>query len=187
MSYEEVMRKVIDVLNKARVKWCFIGGTALALFRDGVDDVDIDVGIFGDIGREELVRLFLNEGFIYNHGFGVPECGMQDTVTLEDINVDLFRIYGRADGGLWSAAWDGMVSDDSLCDMIVYKYEHFRPEGEMLQGRWIYLPSDPARFCEQQYGEDWQTPVAHKDWHYGKSAKNARYSGVYCRQTLGLK
>jgi hypothetical protein len=159
----------------------------LALIRGGKDDVDIDVGVFGPL--DIVLKAFMDEGAVYEHGFGIPECGHQYSVILDGVKVDLFRVYAGArrrarEEMLWSAAWVGNTSADALCEMVVYEYSRFVPIPHTLINTWGYVPSILEAFCIEQYGPEWRTPIEAKDWNYAEDAKNARHSGVYCRQTL---
>ena len=180
-GYNETLRLVAVALNASGVKWSCIGGTALALIRGIGEDVDIDIGVFGDI--EVARKALIAARGVYEHGFGVPECGHQYSVVVCGIKVDLFRIYELDEKRLWSAAWVGGVNDEALCEMIAYWYMRFEPLG-WLDG--IFIPSTLDLFCEEQYGPEWRVPIAAGDWNYAEDARNARHTGVYCRQNMGV-
>lgn len=187
-EYQEALEKCYSILYGAKVKFCFISGTALSLYRGDFQDKDIDIGIFDARPRAALMELFLKEGFEYAYGFGDEAAGLQDTVLYKGVKIDLNRVYLLGDKAFY-CAWDGMVSENSDCQMIPFWVTAFEPVMQYVADINPYmfpLPGDIERYFTEQYGAGFMKKVDPASWHFARSPANAVYSRVYCKQTLGV-
>ena len=151
-----------DAFHAAGLPFHLIGGTLLALYRDGAPfphDKDIDLGVPADVDRPAIYRA-LGQGFS-------PVLPRDDARALASrewvlgfrhdatgIGVDLMFVHARGEVFRLGMSWP----DHLGTEMPAYGLEALPWRGRDWQ-----VPSPPERYLEGIYGPDWRTPERHYD------------------------
>lgn len=151
-----------DAFNAAGLPFHLIGGTLLALYRDGTPfphDKDIDLGVPADVDRPAVYRAL-------GHGFS-PMLPREDARALASrewvlgfrhdatgIGVDLMFMHLRGDVMRLGMGWPDHIDSE----VPAYGIEMLR-----WQDRDWPVPSPPDGFLAAIYGKDWRTPQRHYD------------------------
>ncbi len=151
-----------DAFHAAGLPFHLIGGTLLALYRDGAPfphDKDIDLGVPADVDRPAVYRA-LGQGFS-------PMLPRDDARALASrewvlgfihdatgIGVDLMFMHLRAHVMRLGMGWPDHIDSE----VPAYGVEMLR-----WQDRDWPVPSPPDRFLAAIYGDDWRTPQRHYD------------------------
>lgn len=157
-AVSQVLLATADALQRASLPFHLIGGTLLALYRDGTPfphDKDIDLGIAYDIDRD-VVHAALAEGFspMVRPG-GQEEAASRDWVMGfihpgTGIGVDLMFMQPRGDLLRFQLGWP----DHLACEIPAYALETLS-----WRGREWAVPSPPERYLTAIYGNDWNGEV----------------------------
>ena len=151
-----------DAFHAAGLPFHLIGGTLLALYRDGAPfphDKDIDLGVPADVDRPAIYRA-LGQGFS-------PVLPRDDARALASrewvlgfihdatgIGVDLMFMHLRGHVMRLGMGWPDHIDSE----VPAYGVEMLR-----WQDRDWPVPSPPDRFLAAIYGDDWRTPQRHYD------------------------
>jgi len=151
-----------DAFHAAGLPFHLIGGTLLALYRDGAPfphDKDIDLGVPADVDRPAVYRA-LGQGFS-------PMLPRDDARALASrewvlgfihdatgIGVDLMFMHLRGHVMRLGMGWPDHIDSE----VPAYGVEMLR-----WQDRDWPVPSPPDRFLAAIYGDDWRTPQRHYD------------------------
>lgn len=153
-----VLMATADALDRASLPFHLIGGTLLALHRDGnlfPHDKDIDLGMSSGIDRD-AVEAALADGFrpMVRHG-SRQAADSRDWVMAfihqaTGIGVDLMFVQPRGDRVRFQLGWP----DHLACEMPAYGLETLR-----WHDREWSIPSPPERYLTALYGPDWNGEV----------------------------
>ena len=151
-----------DALHEAGLPFHLIGGTMLALHRDGAPfphDKDIDLGVPAEVDRDAVYQALV-QGF-------TPVLPRDDERALASrqwvlgfmhqatgIGVDLLFVHARSDMFRLDMGWP----DHLGTEMPAYGLEVLR-----WQDRDWQVPSPPERYLEGIYGPNWRTPERYYD------------------------
>ena len=151
-----------DAFHAAGLPFHLIGGTMLALYRDGTPfphDKDIDLGVPAEVDRDAVYQALVQ-------GFS-PVLPRDDERALSSrqwvlgfmhqatgIGVDLLFVHARSDMFRLDMGWP----DHLGTEMPAYGLEVLR-----WQDRDWQVPSPPERSLEGIYGPNWRTPERYYD------------------------
>ena len=142
----EVLLEVSKALNKKKIKFLLLFGTALGAYRDNAFiswDWDIDIGI--KIEDRDATYEALNQSSLeFLRDF-------EDIFTFgkHNIPVDFYCLNKKDDGRYWC------YDEYSIpADQIEKKYSKIDFCGSKFN-----LVNDPVRYFTRLYGASWQTPI----------------------------
>ena len=157
-AVSQVLLATADALQRASLPFHLIGGTLLALHRDGnpfPHDKDIDLGMSTDIDRDRVAAA-LADGFKAMVRPGSQESAasrewvMGFTHQASGIGVDLMFVQPRGDRMRFELGWP----DHLACELPAYELETLS-----WRGRDWSIPSPPERYLSALYGPDWNGDV----------------------------
>ncbi len=159
---EAALLATADVLDSAAVPFHLVGGTLLAIYRDGQPfphDKDIDLGVAFECDRG-LIIAALADGF-------APMLPLDSEPSLASrpwvmgfvhaatgIGVDLFFIQRREDCMHNKVGWP----DHLASEVPIYGLQALR-----WRDRDWHIPSPPEVYLEGMYGPSWRTPCRYFD------------------------
>ncbi|HSD16740.1 MAG TPA: LicD family protein [Thermomonas sp.] len=157
-AVSQVLLATADALQRASLPFHLIGGTLLALYRDGdpfPHDKDIDLGMSSDLDRD-LVQAALADAFTPMVRPGEKE----DAASREwvmgfihpptGIGVDLMFMQPRGDLLRFQLGWP----DHLACEIPAYGLQALA-----WRGREWSVPSPPEDYLAAIYGPDWNGEV----------------------------
>jgi hypothetical protein len=152
-----------DALDAVGVKTWLQGGALLGLMRSGaliLWDNDVDFGVFAEDWSPAATDAMLAAGFTFEREFrhGVE---YQSRWRRDGILFDVFH-YRRDADRVYCVTWSPRGPFRNV-------WLAFTPVRLRLNGLSVYVPGNPVRYLEQQYG-DWQTP--RPDWVYYEDPLN---------------
>jgi tetratricopeptide (TPR) repeat protein len=163
---------VHDALGAAGLGFHLVGGTLLALWRDGhllPHDKDVDLGLWHETGRDAVAAAF-SEGFRPSAPAGSPAMAdsrqwvMGYVHEATGIGVDLFFMQRRGALIHNKVGWP----DDLASEVPAYALQALR-----WQGRDWQVPSPPEQYLQCMYGTAWRTPIRHYDTQLSSPATTA--------------
>lgn len=153
-----VLMATADALERASLPFHLIGGTLLALHRDGTlfpHDKDVDLALSSGIDRD-AVEAALADGFrpVVRHG-SRQAAGSRDWVMgfvhrETGLGADLMFVHPRGDNVRFQLGWP----DHLACEMPAYGLETLR-----WRDRDWSIPSPPGKYLAALYGADWNGEV----------------------------
>jgi len=137
----EDLKIVKNVLDKLKVKFFLNYGTLLGAYRDGdflESDNDIDLGIFGNERREEILEELKKQGFYLREG---KDNGNICVDRKTHFDIHLFTLKG----------------DEYLCGLSNCKFpkEFDKLEKIIFKGLIFFVPGKTEKYLEMSYG-DWR-------------------------------
>lgn len=155
---EAALMATADALDDASVPFHLVGGTLLAIYRDGQPfphDKDIDLGIPFECDRDVIIAA-LADGFEPMQPFdSEPALAsrpwvMGFTHVATGIGIDLFFIQRRESCMHNKVGWpDHLASEVPVYDLQTLRW----------QDRIWQIPSPPEVYLEGMYGPTWRTPM----------------------------
>jgi len=170
-----VLRKAAEFLNKHKIKWWLMGGSALGAVREGnhiEHDKDVDIGIAPE--QSHAWDLLLKEfGFPLYRKWTYRDQYNELSFKKYGTKIDFFFCYQKG-----QRYWYGAFGPDKFGRWG--KHSEFLPRSfpksvfeppKKLRFREAdcYLPRKPEKFVESMYGQDWR--VVKKAWKYWKDCK----------------
>ena len=158
----DTSRRILDDL---KVPYFLSNGTLIGCIRDGdliPHDSDIDLGIFIEDYRVDILQAFLDKGFVIHGIFGTPENGLEYSLRRK-VKLDIFFYYKEPDGKRSMSVFSG--------SQIKYIYPDFKTIPYNFIGEPFMIPDNYEAYLTAQYG-DWRTPV--KEWNYAKDPHNLK-------------
>jgi len=152
---EENLIDVGKVLDEVKIKFWLYNGTFLGAYRDGAlipYDSDVDLAIYS-----EDFKYLVSLEYVFNKmGFKLESPSYNKVVLFrggEQIDIDFFEVKGgKRVCGLYR------------CDLSAFEILN---EVSFLGRNWRIF-SEPERWLEYLYGEDWRMPIKGKRAYEGK-------------------
>jgi hypothetical protein len=160
--------KLSTLMEGLGIQCWLTDGTLLGHIRENgfiPHDHDMDLAAHIDNYTPELDEHLIQNGFVIKRRLGSPEKGLENQLSKDGFNIDIFWHYTDDDGRIWHAAYDRK-------GMIKYYYDGIKLESTHFYGYPFWMPSPPKLHLVQKYGSDWRTPKVKWDW--ADEPKNAR-------------
>lgn len=157
----DTARRILDDL---KVPYFLSNGTLLGCIRDGdliPHDSDIDLGVFIEDYKPEILDAFLAKGFVIHGIFGTIENGYELSLRRK-VKLDIFFYYKEDDKRVMSVFSGGQIK---------YVYPDFKTIPWTFLGEPVHIPEKYEAYLTAQYG-DWKTPV--EVWNYAKDPHNLK-------------
>jgi fukutin len=146
---------LIDGISKLNMPYWVSAGTALGFYRNGdfIDgDTDVDIAMLGHDGIAAEIRSLLNDYYLIREVYHDGKV-MQLAFVMDNT---IFDIYIH-----WKSGEDYInVAESGLQRQPCYMYDNLSTI-ETKYGT-FNMPSDPEKYFEIRYGEDWRTPQEKK-------------------------
>ena len=151
------------ILDDFKVPYFLSNGTLLGCIRDGdliPHDTDVDLGIFIEDYKPEILQAFLDKKFKVWGIYGELDNGYEISLTRGP-KLDLFFYYHEGENDTMS-----VMSNNK---QIKYVYPKFKTIDWTFLGEPTKIPENYEEYLTAQYG-DWKTPVV--NWNYATDPKN---------------
>lgn len=181
IAYEN-LKLAVEALEKLEVPFFLSSGTLLGFYRGGdfIDhDEDIDLGVFIDFYKPEIVKEFNNKGFSLNRTFGAINSGLEYSFLRKGVQLDIFFYY-KKNNTMWHAVW---YVNKYINFKFLKKIGVVRPKLKKLsfpllesykqvnyKDLKLPIPNNTEDYLKAQYGENWRIPD--RKWDNFKSQKN---------------
>jgi hypothetical protein len=177
--FTEVLSDAKAALDSVKIPFHLHSGTALGAIREGQfieHDHDIDLGIFADDYKRNLVTAFKKHGFDVKQN-GKLKWGKEYTFTHKKygINVDIFLVYEDIDINgkfYWVASFFGKCNDKKY-GFCRWRYRPYDPVLVDINDIRVY--SAPISALEDGYGPSWRSP---KKFDYFEGLSQGYYTNL---------
>jgi len=166
--FTEVLIDADNALKEAGISYHLHSGSALGAIRSNSfieHDHDIDLGVFREDYKRNLVSIMKKHGFIQNVQNGLLKNGKEYTFThiKNDINVDIFLVYkdrikdktNSHNDIFYVASFYGKC-DNMLHGFCRWWYRPYIPESVLING--LEVLTMPINALEDAYGPNWRIP-----------------------------
>lgn len=173
--------KALALLTKVRhlleddlhIPFWLSSGTLLGYYRQCdfiVYSGDVDIGIWADDYRPEIIEVFSSNNLPLIHWFGRPNDSLELSFVSGDLKLDIFFFY--RDQVYWNG---GTQARTGL--KFKYDFPKFRLCWTEFLGLLLKVPCETEEYIEANYGKDWAKPV--KTWDWKASPPNVRPNGQW--------
>ncbi|XP_031696821.1 fukutin-like, partial [Anarrhichthys ocellatus] len=132
---------------------------------------DVDIGIFIEDFRSDIVAAFRNAGLSLKHKFGKVGDSLELSFLSDDVKLDVFFFYD--DGGV---VWNGGTQAKSG-----KKFKYIFPRFSLCWAEFLELkvrvPCETLDYVTANYGSTWNVPV--RSWDWKSSPSNVQENGVW--------
>lgn len=178
----ENLKSAIEGLNNLDIPCFLSSGTLLGFYRGGdfIDhDEDVDLGVFIDFFKPEILVEFRKRGFVLKRTFGSIKSGLEYSFLRKGVQVDIFFYY-KKNNTMWHGVWYvnkyinfkflkkiGLVSPKlrKLSFPLFHNYKELNYRDFKLP-----IPDNAEDYLKTQYGDSWRIPD--EKWDNFKSQKN---------------
>lgn len=163
------------VLEKAGVQYCLMWGSLIGAVRERgfiKHDFDIDVAVrIPEDNKDKVVAALLKAGFKHKHRFLVDGGinGMEDTVTKDGVDIDIFYIYKDRETGKEYCTSFNVIDNETSWEACIKKHgnlncyrfffpfpEHFvKTRFETIE---MPIPDNYDEILKSYYGDGYMTP-----------------------------
>ena len=178
----ENLKSAIEALNDLNIPCFLSSGTLLGFYRGGdfIDhDEDVDLGVFVDFHKPEIVSEFRKRGFVLKRKFGSVKSGLEYSFLRKDVQLDIFFYY-KNDNTIWHGVWyvNKYINFKFLKQLGLVRpklrklsFPLFSSYKELIyNGLKLPIPDNAEEYLKTQYGDSWRVPD--KTWDNFKSQKN---------------
>ncbi len=174
--FSSVLIDAKKALDSGKIPFHVHSGTALGAIREGQfieHDEDIDLGIFIEDYKKNLVTEFKKNGFEQVRQLGKLPFGKEYTFKhiKTGINVDIFIVYKEKDY-YWVASYFGKC-DYKKYGICRWSYRPYKPIIVNINGISVY--SMPISAIEDGYGPNWKVP---KKFDYFEGVEKKLYTNL---------
>ncbi len=176
-----LLTKVRHLLeDQLRIPFWLSSGTLLGYYRQCdyiVYSGDVDIGVWAEDFRPELVEAFSTANLPLIHWFGRPNDSLELSFVNGaggDLKLDIFFFYRNSskNGTYWNG---GTQARTGL--KFRYDFPPFSLCWTEFVGLLLRVPCETERYLEANYGKDWATPV--RGWDWKSSPPNVRPNGQW--------
>ncbi|KPM05432.1 fukutin-like protein [Sarcoptes scabiei] len=170
-----LLAKLNDLFeNRLKLPFWLSSGTLLGYYRQCdfiVYSGDIDIGMWADDFREEIVEILSINNLPLIHWFGRRNDSLELSFLFEDIKLDIFFFYREKDH-----YWNGGTQAKSGLK-FKYAFPKFTLCWTDFVGLLVRVPCETESYIVANYGKDWRVPI--KDWDWKSSPSNVRPNGQW--------
>ncbi|XP_047425599.1 fukutin [Mugil cephalus] len=171
---KSLLQLTAKTLAQLHVPFWLSSGTCLGWFRQCSIisySRDVDIGIFVEDFRPDIVSAFRDAGLSLKHKFGKVEDSLELSFLSEDVKLDIFFFY--KDGDVF---WNGGTQARSG-----RKFKYVFPRfslcwAELLELK-VRVPCETLDYVTANYGASWDVPV--RNWDWKRSPSNVQENGVW--------
>ncbi|XP_057675103.1 fukutin [Corythoichthys intestinalis] len=171
---KSLLRLAAETLARLHVPFWISSGTCLGWFRQCsfiAYSRDVDIGIFIDDFRPDIISAFQEAGLSLKHKFGKVEDSLELSFVRDGVKLDIFFFY--RDGDL---TWNGGTQAKSG-----RKFKYWFPGfslcwAELAEVR-VGVPCETLDYVTANYGEAWSVPQ--RTWDWKTSPSNVQENGVW--------
>ncbi|XP_038625960.1 fukutin [Tachyglossus aculeatus] len=162
-------------LQNLGVRFWLSSGTCLGWYRQCniiPYSRDVDLGIFIQDYKSDIITAFQNAGLPLKHKFGKVEDSLELSFQgADDVKLDIFFFYEEIDH-----MWNGGTQAKSG-----KKFRYLFPKFTLCWTEFIELkvrvPCDTIQYIKANYGENWMIPL--KTWDWKSSPSNVQPNGAW--------
>ena len=172
--YTIILKKAKTALDRLNIPFFLSSGTLLGYYRENkfIDhDYDIDIGIYAEDYRDQIISEMKKEGLIYYRTLGDPINGMEMSFRLPYTRLgrlaklDLFLHYQSNDKIYWFAFAQWRKNKK-----IKYQINNFQLKEINFMNLNVNVPYPTEKYLEEHYGKDWRIPKKpFKEYSFFKS------------------
>ncbi len=165
----ENLRLAKEVFNELNIQYWLFYGTLLGAVRENdfiLHDNDLDVGMYINDHKDELISKFKEKGFELKKTFGSKNEGLEYALERNSIKLDIFFFYKEKDY-IWTSEWycNKFVNFKILkklklvkAKLLKIKYPFIKTKEIKFKGEKFLIPSNSEECLEAHYGKDWKIP-----------------------------
>lgn len=172
---QSLLTKVRHLIeDELKLPFWLSSGTLLGYYRQCdfiVYSGDVDIGMWADDFRTELVELFSNNNLPLIHQFGRPNDSFELSFLSGDMKLDIFFFYREHD-----YYWNG-GTQARTGRKFKYSFPMFNLCWTEFVGQLLRIPCETESYIEANYGKEWFKPV--KNWDWKSSPPNVRPNGQW--------
>lgn len=160
--------------NELHLPFWLSSGTLLGYYRQCdfiVYSGDVDIGMWAEDFRPELIDLFSSNNLPLIHWFGRPNDSLELSFLNGDMKLDIFFFY-RNDDHYWNG---GTQAKTGL--KFKYNFPKFTLCWTNFVDLLLRIPCETESYIEANYGKEWMKPV--KTWDWKSSPPNVRPNGQW--------
>lgn len=162
------------ILDELKIPFWLSSGTCLGFFRQ-CDFItysrDLDIGIWAQDFRPELINAFSTNDLPLIHSFGKPEDSFELSFRDNDIKLDIFFFYKEQDH-VWNGGTQARTG---------LKFKYIFPKFTLCWTEFVDLkvrvPCQTQAYIEANYGLNWFEPI--KEWDWKTSPSNVEPNGQW--------
>ncbi|XP_056287831.1 fukutin [Pseudoliparis swirei] len=171
---KSLLHSAARILAGLDVPFWLSSGTCLGWFRQcSVISYsrDVDIGIFVQDFRSDIIVAFKDAGLSLKHKFGKVEDSLELSFVSDDVKLDVFFFYEDGD-----VVWNGGTQARSG-----RKFKYVFPRfslcwAELLELK-VRVPCETLDYVTANYGAAWSVPV--RSWDWKSSPSNVQENGVW--------
>lgn len=183
---QTLLTKVRHLLEEElNISFWLSSGTLLGYYRQCdfiVYSGDVDIAMWADDFRPELIDVFSNANLPLIHQFGLVNDSFELSFLSGDLKLDIFFFY-RESEHYWNG---GTQARTGL--KFKYLFPRFTLCWTEFVGILLRVPCQTEAYIEANYGKDWMRPV--KSWDWKSSPPNVKPNGQWdpadWRETIRL-
>lgn len=185
-----LMSELHRILCEENIIYFFDMGTLLGIIRNSTlirHDTDLDIAILQlEYKPTDFIRRMQNHGFIVDSVYYVGDRIVEISLKKSGIKVDFNFYYTENEHYICYLLYSDPQKEYKSNELNVVKLYCDKFAGTKLlelSGIKIQIPSEPEKYLEQRYGENWRIPD--KKWVYwkGPSAKIIDEIGYFYRKS----
>lgn len=172
---QALLTKVRHLLeDQLHIPFWLSSGTLLGYYRQCdfiVYSGDVDIGVWADHYRPELIEVFSSNNLPLIHWFGRPNDSLELSFLSGDLKLDIFFFYRESDH-----YWNGGTQAKTGLK-FKYDFPKFTLCWTEFVGLLLRVPCETEPYIEANYGQHWMQPV--KTWDWKSSPPNVRPNGQW--------
>lgn len=170
-----LLTKVHHLLeNNLHIPFWLSSGTLLGYYRQ-CDFItysgDVDIGIWAQDFRPEIIETFSAANIPLIHWFGRPNDSLELSFLSGDLKLDIFFFYRESDH-FWNG---GTQARTGL--KFKYSFPKFTLCWTEFIGLLLRIPCETESYLEANYGKQWFVPT--KNWDWKSSPPNVKPNGQW--------
>lgn len=153
---KEIIKEFDQILKELKIPYCLMWGSLIGAVREKgfiKHDFDIDIGIWIEDYKDELLNVLKQRGFIHKDRLLVDNgiSAMEDTVEKNNVAIDIFYLYKDSEGKAYTCVFDYMDGCITWEDCLK-KYDNAK--------LYKYYLNFPSKFIYVPF-EDFYLPIPH--------------------------
>lgn len=172
---KELLQLAAKTLKALGVPFWLSSGTCLGWYRQCSIipySKDVDLGIFIQDYKPDIVLAFQDAGLPLKHKFGKVEDSLELSFQGEaDVKLDIFFFYEETDH-MWNGGTQARTGK---------KFKYLFPKFTLCWTEFVdikvHVPCETVDYIEANYGKAWKIPV--RTWDWKSSPPNVQPNGVW--------